>query len=339
MLPATIRVFSTCPESRSEESAAYAGRVREVARWSEELGCEGMLIYAENGLVDPWLVSQIAVQATERLEPLVAVQPVYMRPYAAAKMVATLAYLYGRRTQLNLVAGGFRNDLTALGDDTPHDERYARLREYAELVRDLTTGAPPISRSGRYYRTHELRLQPPVPTELAPGFMISGSSTAGTAVAAALGATAVRYPQPAGEEDPAAQMPGLRQGIRVGIIAREDREQAWRIAHTRFPEDRPGQITHRLAMSVSDSHWHGQLSRLAPAPEASSAYWLTPFQNYATFCPYLVGDYATVAGELAAYLERGFDTVILDIPVARDELEHAAHALSAAQALVKRSPA
>jgi alkanesulfonate monooxygenase len=36
-------------------------------------------------------------------------------------MVTSFAYLYGRRVFLNMVAGGFRNDLLALADETPHD--------------------------------------------------------------------------------------------------------------------------------------------------------------------------------------------------------------------------
>jgi len=43
--------------------------------------------------------------------PLVAVQPVYMHPYSVAKMVSTLAFLHQRRVFLNMVAGGFKNDL------------------------------------------------------------------------------------------------------------------------------------------------------------------------------------------------------------------------------------
>jgi alkanesulfonate monooxygenase len=45
-------------------------------------------------------------------------------------------------------------------------------------------------------------------------------------------------------------------------------------------------------------------------------------QNYKTFCPYLVGSYSRVAGELARYISLGFRTVILDIPPDRDELAH-----------------
>lgn len=55
--------------------------------------------------------------------------------------------------------------------------------------------------------------------------------------------------------------------------------------------------------------------------EWDSRYWLAPFENYHTFCPYLVGSYGEVVRELARYLTSGYRTFILD---ASDdaELEH-----------------
>lgn len=322
MTSAAIKVFSTCPQSRDVERSIYARQVAEVARWSEEAGCEGILVYTDNGILDPWLVSQLVVQATERLSPLVAVQSVYMHPYSVAKMVTSLAHLYGRRTYLNMVAGGFRNDLIALGDETPHDERYERAVEYTRIVKQLVSGPEPVTVEGRYYQVRNLRLTPPVPPECMPGITISGSSPAGLAAARALDAIAVKYPQPSGQEDRRSE-DDVEWGMRMGIIARDDREEAWRVAYERFPEDREGQIAHRLAMQISDSHWHSQLSDLArDAAATDNPYWLGPFNNYKTFCPYLVGDYGGVAEELARYVELGFRTFILDIPAAQEDLHH-----------------
>jgi alkanesulfonate monooxygenase len=47
-----------------------------------------------------------------------------------------------------------------------------------------------------------------------------------------------------------------------------------------------------------------------------------PFENYKTFCPYLVGDYGQVAEQIGLYLQVGYRTFILDIPPSREELEH-----------------
>ena len=64
---------------------------------------------------------------------------------------------------------------------------------------------------------------------------------------------------PPGEEEPFDDG-GHGHGVRVGIVARDTAEEAWRVALDRFPDDRAGRITHRLAMGVSDSHWHERLS-------------------------------------------------------------------------------
>src|SRR2546427_1761612 len=131
-----LDIFSTCPQAADSDRDGYAQRVIDVARWSERLGCKGILVYSDNRQLDPWLVSHIIIQHTKTLCPLVAVQPVYMHPYAVAKMMASLAHLYGRRIYLNMVAGGFKNDLTALNDPTPHrsEEHTSELQSQSNLV-------------------------------------------------------------------------------------------------------------------------------------------------------------------------------------------------------------
>lgn len=103
----------------------------------------------DNRLVDPWMLAQIVVQNTRRLMPFVAVQPLYMHPYAVAKMIATFASLHGRGLYVNWVAGGFKNDRRSLADDLPHDAVYDRLVEYATIVRQLTDGRT-VTFHGRY---------------------------------------------------------------------------------------------------------------------------------------------------------------------------------------------
>jgi alkanesulfonate monooxygenase len=320
----SITLISTCPQSKDVPTPVYAQRVAEVSRWSEEAGCEAMLVYTDNGIADPWLVAQTALAATSTLAPLVAVQPLYMHPCWAAKMVATLALLHERRVYVNLVAGGFRKDLLALGDDLEHDLRYDRLVEYGRVMKLALASRAPFSFAGDYYDVENARLRPDLPPELEPRFFVSGSSAAGLAAARALGATAVKYPQPARHEAVPEADDDLQLGIRVGILARATDEEAWDEARRRFPADRRGQLTHRMAMAVSDSEWHRQLAEREDAADPSvDAYWLWPFQNYRTFCPYLVGSYDRVAIELAAYLERGFTTFIVDIPESPDDLTHA----------------
>jgi len=93
-----------------------------------------------------------------------------------------------------------------------------------------------------------------------------------------------------------------------------------------------------LAMKVSDSRWHQQLAALGKEPVSeTNPYWLGPFQNYKTFCPYLVGSYKQVGRELARYRELGFTTFILDVPVSREEFDHTAAAFASATAGLARA--
>jgi alkanesulfonate monooxygenase len=331
-----VTLYSTCPPFRGSTPESYARQVADVARWSEEGGCEGILVYTDNGLLDPWLVSQLVIQSTTTLSPLVAVQPVYMHPYSVAKLVTSLSYLHGRRIDLNMVAGGFKNDLVALHDSTPHDQRYVRLVEYVTIIRALLAGEGPVTFQGQYHSVTNLSLTPALDRRLAPRVLMSGSSTAGLAAARAVDALSVQYPGPPSqvESQPVVSERGF--GIRVGIIARESEDEAWAIARSRFPEDRRGQITHHLAMKVSDSAWHKQLSSVSAEPAEQTAYWMVPFQNYKTFCPYLVGSYDRVAEELARYLAAGCHTIILDVPTGPEEMAHITRAVDSATALVPR---
>jgi len=321
-----LQIFSTCP-SALEPAELYRDRIIRAAQWSERAGCAGMLVYTDNSLADPWLVSQVLIENTKFLYPLVAVQPVYMHPYSVAKMVATLAFLYQRRIYLNMVAGGFKNDLTALNDPSLHDDRYARLTEYTQIIQQLTEGLS-VTLKGQFYSVTNLTLSPRVPPELRPGVLMSGSSEAGLRAARAANAVAVKYPEPPESSVPAERGPS---GIRVGVVTRPQSEAAWKAALTRFPADRKGQLTRQLASKVSDSAWHHQLAEVGrQKAQVRRVYWLQPFENYQTNCPYLVGSYDDVAAELVRYIGLGHRTFILDIPSGEDELQHTAAAFQIA---------
>jgi len=318
-----IEIFSTSPQSKDLPREDYVQNVIDVAQWSEEAGCTAILVYTDNSIVDPWLVSQIILQNTRTLCPLVAIQPIYMHPYSVAKMVASFAHLFGRRIYLNMVAGGFKNDLLALNDTTPHNDRYARLVEYTTIIRMLLASPDPVTYEGKFYRVDKLRMTPALDPEYYPGILMSGSSDAGLAAAKAVDAVAVQYPKPARECEPVASLNGLRAGVRFGVIARETSEEAWSVAYERFPGDRKGQIRHQIAMKVSDSQWHKQISEIAKDDNfVQGVYWTWPFENYKTFCPYLVGSYQEVSEEICRYLAIGYRTFILDIPPSRAELQH-----------------
>src|SRR5438093_12858692 len=99
-----------------------------------------------------------------------------MHPYSVAKMVASFGFLYRRRIYLNLVAGGFKNDLAALNDTTAHDKRYARIIEYTSIIKQLLAGREPVTMEGEFYNVGKLRMTPPLARAPCPGIVSSGSS-------------------------------------------------------------------------------------------------------------------------------------------------------------------
>jgi alkanesulfonate monooxygenase len=331
-----VKVFSTCPQSIDSAPGIYLDKVIDVARWSERAGCNGILVYTDNSLVDPWIVAHAIIQNTNSLCPLVAVQPVYMHPYSVAKIIASFGFLYHRRLYLNMVAGGFKNDLNSLNDVTPHDRRYDRLVEYTTVIRQLLASKHSVIYAGEFYQVNQLKMIPPLPPELVPGILVSGSSEAGIAAARAIGAICVEYPLPTSVYSGTVTGDELEKGIRVGIVARPNADDAWRIARARFPIDRKGQLTHQLAMKISDSRWHQALSDVGKDNTSKTTpYWLEPFQNYKTFCPYLVGSYDVVAQEIARYMRAGCRAIILDIPTNEEELDHIGIVFQHARALAQ----
>lgn len=330
-------VYSTLPPVGSAQVHGV-DHIARVGAWCDGIGYRGALVYTDNSLVDPWLAAQLLIQHTDDLRPLVAVQPAYLHPYSVAKLVTSLAHLHGRGVDINWVAGGFVGDLTALGDTTPHDRRYDRLREYASIVDRLCRGEAPVDLDGSFHQVKSLTLQPALAAELRPAFTVSGSSPAGLAAARALSATAVQYPDPRLENTPLAAPTGVRLGIRVGIIARDTAEAAWKVAYERFPPDRRGQLIHRLAMAESDSHWHRQLSEAAGERTDDSPFWMVPFENYKTFCPYLVGTHERIASVFEFYLNAGYDTFITDVPFQEEDAVAAIRVLEMAWSGVTAQP-
>jgi alkanesulfonate monooxygenase len=310
----TVEIFSSCPTSLGIAPKSYLKRAREVARWSERHGFCGVLVHADTRLVDPWLVSQVIVQSTRTLGPLIAVQPAYMHPFTVANMIATFAALYGRRLFIHWVT-------SPSADETPHEERYDRLVEFASIVRQLTDGET-VSFEGRYYAARSLKLRQPVDAQNRPEFMVSGSSPAGRGASQTLRARSVTYPLPPDEE----QMPPLDAGLaavlRLGIIARADTEAAWRAAYERFFLDRKtGLACHTTRGPAGSAE---DVARLVEERAGAGApYWTQPFESYQAMCPYLVGSHEEVSAVLSRYVQRGFGTFVLDEPDGETDLENA----------------
>ncbi len=338
-----LKVYATTPESEPQAIARgvvvdgkdYYNKVINTARWSEVHGFEGTLIYSNNSLVDGWSVAQIILEHTHSLTPLVAVNPVYIAPYALAKRIASLSFMFKRRIDINWIAGGFQNDLKSLGDETPHDKRYDRLFDYSQLALGLLKSKGLFSHQGEFYKVEKIKMMPSIPEEMIPIELISGTSEAGIATAEKLGATKVKYAKPISEYEGVKPNKNYDMGVRFGIIARETSEEAWEVANRRFPDDMKGSLAHAMATKASDSSWHKDLSKIDKKEDGKQVYWLKPFHTYKTFCPYLVGTHQEVAEELAGYVRLGHTSIILDIMNEEDDFFHCRQVFETVELMIK----
>jgi len=180
-----------------------------------------------------------------------------------------------------------------------------------------------VTFEGAFYTVRGLKLNPRIAPELRPGILVSEFSEYGMEVARQLGAIAIQssgLPQRS-----EAQLPARigKCGLRVGIVARPNGQDAWTAAFERFPGDRTGEPTPQLTTKACVSAWNK--SAAGSGKESTGVrdpYWLHPFENCQTNCPYLVGSYASVAEGLARYIGLGYRTFVLDIPPAQEEFAH-----------------
>jgi alkanesulfonate monooxygenase len=328
-----VTLYSTCRSSFTYYEQSRLSTLLEIAGWADEAGYRGALIYTDCGALDAWMAAQATILNTTTFVPLVAVQPMDMTPFALARAVSSLVHLYGRRVDINFVSGGFPRDLAVQGDTLPHDDRYDRLVEYATIVRMLLDGGL-ANFTGKFYNIRRARLTAPLPADLLPTAYVSGTSAASLQAGESLGLVQLSCPLPPDEfVGPDVRRNRFGSGASIGIIARDDSSEAWRIARKRYPADPQGAARMKLLLSATESNWQAQLasSPIADDPEGE-AYWLVPFRYRHTFAPFLVGSYDEVAQVVKTYLNGGVRTFVLDVPHEPDDLFHARIAIERAVA-------
>jgi alkanesulfonate monooxygenase len=317
-----VRVFPTIP--RNLHSADHIDQLMRVARFSDRNGFAGILLFTGNDtLVEPWSMAQHILAHTKRSSPLVAVNPVYMHPFTVAKFVSSFAQLYQRKLFLNMVTGTAASDLHGLGEQLSHHDRYARLAEFIDILRQLLASTRPINLKGKFYTINNLQLRPPLPPSLMPEFLIAGQSDDAHRVARQTGCLMMQMLPPDLEE-------GIRSpGINLGIFARETRDQARREATLLFRDNAEKRALLQYSLENTDSVWKRRLNDAGQTDEIhENGYWLLPFLTFEADCPYLVGSYAEIGARLRRFADLNVSTIILDVLANEQELEHARKALA-----------
>ena len=296
----------------------------EVAKAAEEAGFEFALVPVGTTCQDAWLASMYVAARTERLKFLVAMRPGFVAPTVAAKMSNTFDQLTRGRVIINVVTGGFPQELAADGDFLEHDARYERTQEFMQVVRKAWTEERRWDHQGKYFRVEGGNVLPRPYTKPHPPFYFGGASEAARRVAAEEADVYLLWGEPVEmvrerladmRERAAAAGRTLRFGMRIHVVVRETDEEARAAAEAlvaAIPENFQSMMERHHAKG--DSEGERRQRQLVGASEDG---WITPHlwagigKARLGVGTALVGSGESVARCLQEYVDLGIDTFIL----------------------------
>jgi alkanesulfonate monooxygenase len=238
---------------------------------------------------------------------MVALNPLYTHPFAAARSLLSIVKLYDRPVDLNLITGAALSELAAVRDTLDHKDRYMRLREYVQLFLLLLEGKP-VTWDGRYYRTSGLQLPSPMAVEMYPRLYLAGASGDARQVAGELGATMMGMLPPAVHD-----MPDGLGAVHLGVLTRKSATAAEKAAKDHFPDDHRGRRLLGMSLGNTDSVWRRNLAGMKQ-DDGRTPFRSNPFLSFKADTPYLVGDYETVAHCITDMIKAGVHTFVCDMP-------------------------
>ena len=298
----------------------------DMARIVEDHGWRGALIGTGWGRPDTFTLATALAARTTRFHPLVAVRPGYWQPAHFASAAATLDHLSGGRLLVNIVSG--QDNLAAYGDEEGDQaERYARTKEFLQLIRRLWTEEN-VTFRGRYFGVQGSTVTPR-PHGSAEGrhprLYFGGASAAAEQVSATEADVQLFWGEPL--EGIAERIGRLRElakllgrahaplefGLRITTLVRDTSEEAWRDAEARVARmaQAPGQT---LDLGWRQATGQQRLVALAERGEVlDSCLYTTPgkFGGGGAGTTWLVGSHDEVAAALRKYQDLGITHFVL----------------------------
>ena len=298
--------------------------LKQVAQAADTQGYYGVLLPTGRSCEDSWVVASAVAPATKQLRFLVALRPGLVSPVMGARMSAALDRATDGRLLINVVTGGDPVELKGDGMWLPHDQRYDLTSEFLEVWRRVMSGEA-VNFEGRHIHVEDARLAFLPVQRPYPPLWFGGSSAAGMEVAAEHCDVYLTWGEP--PEAVAAKIEAARKvadkrgktfkfGIRMHIIVRETRQQAWDAANDliRYVDDKviaDAQKVFSRYDSVGQQRMAalhgGDKSKLEISPDLWAGVGLVRGGAGTA----LVGDADTVAKRLLEYRDLGVDIFIL----------------------------
>lgn len=302
-----------------------------IAEAAEAHGFDGALVGAGWGRTDTFTVSTALAARTHRFKPLAAIRPGYWQPALFACAGATLDQLSRGRLLVNIVSG--KDDHRAYGDFEDRDEeRYARTREFMQLLRRLWTEED-VTFRGRFYQVEHSTCLPRPLQQPYPPLYFGGASAAAEQVAAAeadvqlmwgeslamVAERIERLKRLSAEQD--RERP-LEYGLRITTVVRDTTDEAWRAAEQKL-RGWEGNLTRRIEPNYTGKGSVGQqrLRDLVAAGEVlDRCLWTAPATvGTGAASTWLVGSPDDVTAALQDYVALGVTHFILSDTPYRDE--------------------
>lgn len=325
-----IRFISEIPSALSKDDTYE--HIDKVFYLSEKFNFDASLIYYFNDTLDPWTLATKLINDTNKLTPLLAVQPYYLSPYAISKIVKSIAALYNRRISLNFVTGMNNADMASVGLYNDPKEKYRRLKEYIEVYSHLLTNSESVDYHGEFYKYTNIYSGAPLRIDMVPEIFIPGSSYESISLSKAVADTTLLRPQPISLFKDFYSKYFMKEkkqlAIRISIIARSSSEKAWEVAEKRYRPNRQGKINTILRSSSASNNTQLMANLALEQVRHDDVYWMGAYLSGKTEDPYLVGSYDEIVSYLKQYIKLGVNTFLIgNTNEFEEEVEHIAQVM------------
>lgn len=321
-----------------------------IARTAEAHGFAGALIGTGWGRPDTFTVSTALAATTRTFRPLVAVRPGYWPPALFACAAATLDQLSLGRLLVNIVTG--KDNYWEYGDTVADDaDRYARTREFMQLVRQLWTREH-VTFRGRFYHVERATCLPRPFQTPSPPLYFGGASPAAEQVAAAEADVQLMWGESLAMA--AERIDRLRRlsasydrerplefGLRVTTVVRATTDEAWRAAEAKLAAWQ-GALDRRIERNYTGRGSVGQqrLRDLMQQGEVlDRCLWTRPATvGTGAASTWLVGSADDIIAALNDYVALGVTHFILSDTPYRDEAARVGDLVVARMQAEQREP-
>lgn len=299
---------------------------KQMAGACEYAGFNGALLATGGAAHDAWITAASLIPETQKMKFIVAIHPGIIAPAMLAQKTATFDQFSKGRLIINVITGE-KSQFPQYGIYHDHDERYELTDEYWGAWRRLMSGER-VDFEGKHVTLRGAKLLLEPYTKPYPPLFFGGSSPAAMAVAAKHVDTYLTWgePPPLAAEKiravgalAAAQGRTLRYGLRINLIVRETKEEAWAQAQWLLDHmDKSAIESVRKMTRGSDSVGQKRMNEIVGDKIPTKARDLEIYPDiWAGFGlvrngpgTAIVGDPETVAARIQEYRDVGFDSFI-----------------------------